>query len=351
MLDQLEVPIVQAPMAGGPSTPELAAAVAGAGGLGFVAAGYLSPEAFAEQLARTRALTDRPFAVNLFAPTGVPADPAVVARYADALRGEAERTGVALGRPRFDDDAFEAKLALLEDTPVGVVSFTFGCPPAETLARVQATGAAAWVTVTEPAEAEAAVGAGADALVVQGSEAGGHRGAFVDRDDRVDYGLLALLQLVGARVDVPLVATGGISTGRAVAAVLAGGAAAAQVGTAFMRCPEAGTSAPHRAALASDRPTGLTRAFSGRLARGIVNRLQAEHSADAPFAYPEIHHLTAPMRAAARKAGDGEVINLWAGEAHALATALPAAAVVAALMDDARAALAAAHARLGAAAG
>ena len=351
MLDQLEVPIVQAPMAGGPSTPELAAAVAGAGGLGFVAAGYLSPEAFAEQLARTRALTDRPFAVNLFAPTGVPADPAVVARYADALRGEAERTGVALGRPRFDDDAFEAKLALLEDTPVGVVSFTFGCPPAETLARVQATGAAAWVTVTEPAEAEAAVGAGADALVVQGSEAGGHRGAFVDRDDRVDYGLLALLQLVGARVDVPLVATGGISTGRAVAAVLAAGAAAAQVGTAFMRCPEAGTSAPHRAALASDRPTGLTRAFSGRLARGIVNRLQAEHSADAPFAYPEIHHLTAPMRAAARKAGDGEVINLWAGEAHALAAELPAAAVVAALMDDARAALAAAHGRLGAAAG
>jgi nitronate monooxygenase len=136
-----------------------------------------------------------------------------------------------------------------------------------------------------------------------------------------------------------------------VAAVLAAGAAAAQVGTAFMRCPEAGTSAPHRAALASDRPTGLTRAFSGRLARGIVNRLQAEHSADAPFAYPEIHHLTAPMRAAARKAGDGEVINLWAGEAHALAAELPAAAVVAALMDDARAALAAAHARLGAAAG
>jgi nitronate monooxygenase len=351
MLDQLEVPIVQAPMAGGPSTPELAAAVAGAGGLGFVAAGYLSPEAFGEQLARTRTLTDRPFAVNLFAPTGVPADPAIVARYADALRGEAERTGVALGRPRFDDDAFEAKLALLDDTPVGVVSFTFGCPPPETLARVQATGAAAWVTVTEPAEAEAAVGAGADALVVQGTEAGGHRGAFVDRDDRVDYGLLALLQLVGARVDVPLVATGGISTGRAVAAVLAAGAAAAQVGTAFMRCPEAGTSAPHRAALASDRPTGLTRAFSGRLARGIVNRLQAEHSADAPFAYPEIHHLTAPMRAAARKAGDGEVINLWAGEAHALAVELPAAAVVAGLMDDARAALSAAHGRLGAAAG
>jgi nitronate monooxygenase len=347
MLDQLEVPIVQAPMAGGPSTPELAAAVAGAGGLGFVAAGYLTPEALADRLARTRALTDRPFGVNLFAPTGAPADPAVVARYAEALRAEAERTGVALGAPRFDDDAFDAKLALLEETPVGVVSFAFGCPPVETLARVRATGAAAWVTVTEPAEAEAAVAAGADGLVVQGIEAGGHRGAFVDRADRVDYGLLALLQLVGARVDVPLVATGGITTGRAVAAVLAAGAAAAQVGTAFMRCPEAGTSVPHRAALASDRPTGLTRAFSGRLARGIVNRLQAEHGPDAPIAYPEVHHITAPMRAAAREAGDGEVINLWAGEAHALATELPAAAVVAALMDEARAALATAQGRLG----
>ena len=216
MLDQLEVPIVQAPMAGGPSTPELAAAVAGAGGLGFVAAGYLSPEAFAEQLARTRALTDRPFAVNLFAPTGVPADPAVVARYAEALRGEAERTGVALGRAALRRRRVRREARAAARTRRSrVVSFTFGCPPAETLARVQATGAAAWVTVTEPAEAAAAVGAGADALVVQGSEAGGHRGAFVDRDDRVDYGLLALLQLVGARVDVPLVATGGISTGRA----------------------------------------------------------------------------------------------------------------------------------------
>ena len=125
-----------------------------------------------------------------------------------------------------------------------------------------------------------------------------------------------------------------------MAAVLAAGAAAAQIGTAFMRCPEAGTSAPHRAALASDRPTGLTRAFSGRLARGIVNRLQAEHTADAPFAYPEIHHLTAPLRAQARKDGDADLINLWAGEAHELAESLPAAEVVARLAADARAALA-----------
>jgi nitronate monooxygenase len=348
VLDQLEVPIVQAPMAGGPSTPELAAAVAGAGGLGFVAGGYRTPDALADDIARTRALTDRPFGVNLFAPSGTAADPAVVRRYADALRPEAERAGVALGEPRFDDDAFDAKLDLLAADPVGVVSFTFGCPPAETLARVRETGATAWVTVTDPDEAEQAAAAGADALVVQGTEAGGHRGAFADREDRVDYGLLALLQLVRARVDLPLVATGGIATGRGVAAVLAAGAAAAQVGSAFMLCPEAATSAPHRAALGMPRPTGLTRAFSGRLARGIVNRLQTGHSAEAPIAYPEVHHLTSPLRAHGRKAGDADIINLWAGEAHALAVERPAADVVAELVADARAALAAARDRIGA---
>jgi nitronate monooxygenase len=347
VLDTLEVPIVQAPLAGGPSTPELAAAVAGAGGLGFVAGGYRTPEGLRDAIARTRALTDRRFGVNLFAPTGAPADPAVVRAYAERLQPDADRVGVALGEPRFDDDAFDAKLDLLTSDPVAVVSFTFGCPPPETIARVRATGADVWVTVTEPDEARAAVAAGAGALVVQGTEAGGHRGAFVDREDRVDYGLLALLQLVRAHVDVPLVATGGIATGRGLAAVLAAGAAAAQVGTAFMLCPEAGTSAPHRAALASSRPTGLTRAFSGRLARGVVNRLQAERTATAPLAYPEVHHVTAPLRAAARQAGDEDVINLWAGEAHELATRVPAAEVVARLMDEARAALAAADARLG----
>src|SRR3954454_19862137 len=304
MLDRLDVPIVQAPLARGPSTPELAAAVSGAGGVRVVSSVYRTPDALADAMARTRELTDRPFGVNVFAPTGAPADPEAVRRYADALRPLAEAAGAALGEPRFDDDAFAAKLDLLLDAPPAVVSFTFGCPPAETVERVRAAGAAVWVTVTGPEEAEQAVAAGADALVVQGAEAGGHRGTFVDREDRPDYGLLALLALVRARVDVPLVATGGIATGRSVAAVLAAGAAAAQVGTAFMRSPEAGTSAPHREALATSGRTGLTRAFSGRLARGIVNRVQADHTPTAPLAYPEIHHVTAPLRAHGRKAGD-----------------------------------------------
>src|SRR4051812_38624699 len=201
MLDRLDVPIVQAPLAGGPSTPELAAAVSGAGGLGFVAAGYRTADALAEDLARTRALTDRPFGVHVFAPTGAPASPDAVRRYADALRPLAGAAGGGWGEPRFDDDAFAAKVALLAGDPPAVVSFTFGCPPAETIERVRRAGAAVWVTVTGPEEAEQAAAAGADALVAQGVEAGGHRGAFADRDDRGDYRLLPLLSLLRARRD------------------------------------------------------------------------------------------------------------------------------------------------------
>lgn len=328
---QLNVPIVQAPLAGGPSTPELAAAVSNAGGLGFVAAGYKSPNALAADIAATRSMTGRPFGVNVFAPSGSPADPVALDRYLAELRG----LDVPLGEPRFDDDHFEAKVALLREDPVDVVSFTFGCPTTEVIGSL---GSEVWVTVTDIDEARQAAAAGADALVVQGSEAGGHRGSFTDAG--TDYGLLALLQLIGAAVDLPLIAAGGIATGRAVAAVLAGGAVAAQLGTAFMRCPEAGTSPVHQRQLTGSTPTALTRAFTGRRARGIVNRFLTEHTDRAPAAYPEIHHATAPLRAKGRADGDADVINLWAGQTHELAEALPAAELVATLAADARAALA-----------
>ena len=175
--------------------------------------------------------------------------------------------------------------------------------------------------------------------MVQGVEAGGHRGSFAD-EPGTDLGLLAALQLVGAAVDLPLVATGGLSTGRSIAAVLAAGAAAAQLGTALMRTPEAGTSPAHRDALASAEPTALTRAFTGRTARGVVNRFMLEHSGDAPAGYPEVHHLTAPLRTAAREQGDADGFHLWAGQAHALAEELPAGELVRRLADDASAALA-----------
>jgi nitronate monooxygenase len=347
VLDELSVPIVLAPLAGGPSTPELAAAVSEAGGLGFVASGYLSASALGERIARTRELTARPFGVNVFVPSRAPADPAAYAPFVERLRREAARLGAEVGEPRFDDDDWEAKLQLLAGDPARVVSFTFGCPPAEVVSRLRGAGSEVWVTITSPAEAREAVGAGADGLVVQGAEAGGHRASFSDADDAPVYGLLALLQLVRRVVDVPLVGTGGIATGAAVAAVLAAGARAAQVGTAFMRCPEAGTAEVHRAALASDGPTALTRAFTGRLARGIRNRFMDEHGADAPIAYPELHHVTSPLRRAGRERGDADVVNLWAGEAHALADERPAAEVVRTLASDAQRALEEALSRSG----
>jgi nitronate monooxygenase len=338
----LRVPIVQAPLAGGASTPALTAAVVDAGAFGFVAAGYKSAYALRDDIGATRALTAAPFGVNVFVP-GRPTARGRYERYIEALRDEADRQGVALGEPHFEDDGWDAKLMLLEDDPVAAVSFTFGCPPAEVVARLQAVGSTVWVTVTDVDEAQRAAAAGADVLIVQGIEAGGHRASFVDDEGAGEYGLLALLQLVGTHTDLPLVASGAIASGGAVAAVLCAGAQAAQLGTAFMRCPEAGTSPAHQTALAAPAPTRLTRAFTGRKARGIVNRFLSEHSEDAPVAYPEIHHVTAPLRAAGRAAGDADMINLWAGQAHELARDAPAAEVVAALAAEAGARLEAAR--------
>jgi nitronate monooxygenase len=341
ILDRLAVPVVLAPLAGGPSTPELAAAVSGAGGLGFLAAGYLTAAALGERLDRARQLAGAavPLGVNVFVP-GTPAAGDAVRAYAATLAAEARAHGAALGAPRFEDDDWAAKLDLLAGGRADVVSFTFGCPDPAVIGRLRAAGSEVWVTVTSPAEAAAAAGAGADALVLQGAEAGGHRSTFRDDGDGDDgIGLLSLLALARARVSVPLVAAGGIITGAGIAAVLAGGAAAAQLGTAFLRCPEAGTAPAARQAVAGDAPTAMTRAFTGRLARGIRNRFLDEHSAAAPSAYPEVHHLTAPLRAAARAAGDASVLNLWAGQTHALGTALPAAELTQALRRDTVAAL------------
>jgi nitronate monooxygenase len=344
VLDGLEHPIVQAPLAGGPSNPALAGAVCEAGALGFLAAGYKTPDVVRGDVAALRGLTARPFGLNLFTPPAGPADPAAVAAFAERLRGERERAGVELGQARRDDDGWEEKLALAIEERIPVVSFTFGVPSADVVERLHAAGCEAWMTVTGPAEARLAREAGADVLVVQGVEAGGHRAVF-DDDAGAELGLLAALQLVGAAVDLPLVATGGLATGAAIAAVLAAGARAAQLGTVFMRTPEAGTAPAHRDALASGEPTALTRAFTGRLARGVANRWLREHTDGAPSAYPEVHHLTAPLRGAARERGDAGGFHLWAGQAHELAPEMPAGELVGRLAADAAAALEGARAR------
>lgn len=335
----LTLPVVGAPLAGGGSTPALAAAVTEAGGLGFLAAGYLGADAVAVDIAGTRALTSRPFGVNVFVPGEPATDLSTVAEYAHDLEPEAAHLGVAVGEPRFDDDAWEAKLDLLLSDPVPVVSFTFGAPSPEVVGALRAAGSAVWITVTSVSEARRAGASGADALVVQGAEAGGHQGTFDDASAGDATGLLALLALVGHETRLPLVAAGGIATGAALAAVLAAGASAAQLGTALLRCPEAGTSAAHRAALGRPTPTAMTRAFTGRRARGLRNRFLDEHSADAPSAYPEVHHLTAPLRAAARDAGDPEALHLWAGQAQELGTDEPAGDLVRRLAAEARVAL------------
>jgi len=323
----LTIPIVGAPLAGGPTTPALAAAVCEAGGLGFLAAGYKTASALADDIEELRGLTQRPFGVNLFYPVREQIDKARVAAYVDLLADEAARNGVAAGEPHWTDDDWEAKLELVRRERPAVVSFTFGCPEQEIVEELRAGGSSVWCTVTSPAEAEQAGAAGFDALVVQGGEAGGHQGSFHDHFDD-PYPLLTLLQLIRRVVDLPLIAAGGIATAEAIAAVLAAGASAAQLGTALLLTPEAGTSAPHRQALRGDRATKLTRAFTGRRARGIVNRFMLEYGAAAPIAYPEIHYVTAPIRAAARARDDGETINLWAGQAYQLTRERPAAELV-----------------------
>jgi nitronate monooxygenase len=338
ILGSISVPIVQAPMAGGPSTPALAIAVTRGGGLGFLAAGYLPLDRLEQDLEAARGQIDR-FGVNLFVPGGRPARADLVAAYAERLRPEAERSDVSLGEARFDDDRFDEKVALLERSPVAVVSFTFGIPPGNAVERLRSVGSEVWLTVTSPQEARLAAAAGADALIVQGVEAGGHRGVFEDDDEQPDLSLLAALQLVARVVDLPLVGAGSIMTGSALAAVLVAGASAGQVGTAYIRAPEAGTSDIQRDLTATDRPTVLTRAFSGRTARGIVNRFHERYGADAPRAYPEVHHITSPLRARGRAVGDPELINLWAGQAHSLAEALPAEEITRRLAHDARQAI------------
>ncbi|MEU3350025.1 nitronate monooxygenase [Streptomyces sp. NPDC037389] len=330
-----EHPIVQAPMAGGVSTPALAAAVGDAGGLGFLAAGYKTPGAMYEEIKQLRARTSRPFGVNLFMPQPPAADPAAIEVYAEQLAGESTWYRTPLGEAdQGSDDGYEAKLAVLLDDPVPVVSFTFGCPDRTAVDALARAGTVTVVTVTSAAEALAAREAGADAVCVQGIEAGGHQGTHHD-DPHADgagagVGLLALVAEVREAVPLPVVATGGLMRGAQVAAVLAAGASAAQLGTAFLACPESGAHELHKRALTDPLfvRTELTRAFSGRPARGLVNRFLREHGPYAPAAYPQIHYLTSGLRKAAAAAGDPQGMNLWAGQGHRLARELPAGDLV-----------------------
>lgn len=304
--------VIAAPMAGGPSRPELAAAVGRAGGLGFLAGGLKALGSLAAELEAMDSA--RPFGVNLFVPHSEDVDRDAVLAYRERLLAVAADLGAEVPQPRWtDDDAYSAKLALLVERAPAAVSFTFGMPDPEAVAALKRAGSLVLQTVTCPEEAAAAAELGADALVVQHPDAGGHSGSFLGFAPWTGT-LAELVAAVRGAVGLPLIAAGGIGTPDDARAARAAGAAAVQLGTAFLRTPEAGTNPVHRAALADPafERTAPTRAFSGKWARGLENDFMRRFT-DAPAAYPVIHHLTSPLRAASVRAGRPDRTSLWAG--------------------------------------
>lgn len=329
----LTLPVIGAPMAGGTSTPALAAAVSEVGGLGFLAAGYKTADAVAAEIAAFRAATTAPFGLNLFVIEPYEPEAAALDAYRRSLEHEAARLGTGLGVARWEDDQWRAKIDLVLDVRPDVVSFTFGCPPPRTLHRLADRGVLSAVTVTSVPEAQVAAARGAASLCVQGPDAGGHQGTWDLEANPNTTTLDELVSAVCAVVDVPVVAGGGIADSGGVRAVLDNGAVAAQVGTAYLLADEAGTNPTHRAALVDPAftRTAVTRAYTGRWARGLANRFMTGH-ADAPAGYPHLHHLTSPLRKAAVAKGDVQVAHLWAGTGHAHARAASAAGITQSLV-------------------
>jgi nitronate monooxygenase len=330
----IAVPIVGAPMAGGPGTPALAAAVSNAGGLGFIAAGYLTADEFADDIAAARTATTGPLGVNLFVPQPSVADWMQLEYYAEELEDIADHYHVEVGYPQYgDDDDWERKLEVVADVRPELVSFTFGVPSPDIIRRFSALGLLVMVTVTSAYEAGVAIAAGVDSLVVQGPNAGGHRGTFAPDMEPNTESLHQLLDRIGHAHDVPLIAAGGLGTAEDVAGVLRRGAVAAQVGTALLLSDEAGTNSTHRSALKHPlfTATTVTRAFSGRYARGLENEFTRLLDRVAPLGYPEVNQMTSPIRQAAVEVDDPNGTNLWAGTAFREARTGPAADIIASL--------------------
>jgi nitronate monooxygenase len=310
-------------MAGGPSTPELGAAITNAGGLGVMAAGLLAPESVAENLETARRLTSGPLGVNLFVPQPSAVKPGDIERYAARLNSDAQRRGVPLGQPRYTDDGWAAKLQLVLDMRPEVVSFTFGLASAKDCARLREVGVTTIGTVTTVQEAQMAIARGVDAVAVQGPAAGGHRGTFDPTARPSGQPLPELLAAIIANVDVPVIAAGGLATQADVHGARAAGAIAAQLGTAFLLADEAGTDPAYRAALQGGQftETVVTNAFTGRFARALSNRFVDEHDVDAPFGFPEVALMTSPLMKASAQASDPHGMSLWAGTAFQKANA------------------------------
>ena len=339
---KLELPIIQAPMAGSDS-PALAAEVSRAGGMGSLAGALLSPEKLREGVAAIRAITAQPINLNFFCHTMTPSiDPAQHERWKQELRPHYEWLGLDIENVppaplRMPFDA--AACAVVEEVKPAVVSFHFGLPEPGLVQRLKARSIVVIASATSVAEARWLEERGCDAVIAQGAEAGGHRGMFLERDVATQTGLMALLPQIVQAIAVPVIAAGGIMNGRGIAAALALGASAVQLGTAYLFCPEAKISALYRQALArtSDTGTAITNVFSGRPARGIVNRLVREVGpmSDAAPDFPHAATLIAPLRAASEKAGSTDYMQMWAGQAAKLGRAMPAYELTKKLWEEA----------------
>lgn len=348
-LDRIEIslPILQSPMAG-VSTPEMAAAVSEAGGLGALGLGNLDVSAARKMIAATRELTDRPVNVNLFCHRPAVADrdreAAWIARLAPRFAEFGASPPERLQEIYRSFVADEAMLAMLLEERPAVVSFHFGLPSAERIAALRGAGMVLLATATNLREAQAIEAAGLDAVVAQGSEAGGHSGVFEPGSADERLGTVALTHLLVQHVSIPVIAAGGIMDGAGIAASLALGARAAQLGTAFLLCPESAADKGYRAALAvgADQGTVVTSAFSGRPARSLVNRFTAATQAASLESipdYPIAYDAAKSLHAAARAKGEYGFGAQWAGQGVAMCRSLPAGELVRVLQAELETAL------------
>jgi nitronate monooxygenase len=342
----LALPVIQAPMGGGATTAVLVAAVSNAGALGCMAGAYRTAAQIIDDARAVRALTARPFGINVFAPLPTPALPRDAAAMVEKVAAYHAELGLpAPAMPPVAVEDFDAQLEAVLESGASLFSVSFGRVPADAIERARGRGMLVVGTATTVEEARLLEADGVDAVVAQGSEAGAHRGTFAAAFEDALVGTVALVPQVVDAVRVPVIASGGIMDGRGIVAALALGAAAVQMGTAFLTTHESGVPDAYKDAVLSTREDGtrVTRAFSGRPARGIVNRVMAEldGQADAPILpYPAQNALTRPMRAEAARRGRAEYLSLWAGQGAPLARREPAAELVERLDREAEAALA-----------
>ena len=334
----LRHPIIQAPMAG-TSTPALAAAVSNAGALGSIAIGSVDAEEARRQIQATRALTDRPFNVNVFCHATAAPDPDGDQRWIDSLRSLFDRLDAR--PPEHLRDIYasfltdEAKLQVLLDERPAAVSFHFGLPLPSQIAALKAAGIVLLATAPSPAEGQAVQAAGIDMVVAQGWEAGGHRGVFDPADD-LRLATLPLTRMLASQLTIPVIAAGGIMDGQGVAAALMLGAAGAQLGTAFVTCHESAADDAYRRAVAGPdaQRTRVSAVISGRPARGLENDFMRSADPDRVTAYPRAYDIGKALNAAAKAAGDDGYAAQWAGQGAPLARAMPAGALVQRLADE-----------------